>query len=376
MSELHRRNEEIETNRKFFQISERIPFNFPYEERELKGTCENVIGYIPCPLGVAGPLPVDGIAYSIPLATTEGALVASINRGCKLIRANNGINTILTDDGMTRGPVVRFPDIKRAHSFSEWINSETGFSVLKEAFDATSQHARLTSVKTRQAGRHLYIRLQATTGKAMGMNMIGKGTEAAISTALQSFPTGELLSLSGNYCVDKKASALNWIEGRGKSVVVEAFLSPNTITEILHCTPNRLIDVHRSKCMVGSALSGSIGGNNAHAANIVAAIFLATGQDIAQVVDSSFCLTYLETLENGQIHATVSMPCIQIGCIGGGTRLPPQHAAHEMIAGVDGDASIAARVVGAAVLAGELSLLGSLAEGSLMQAHLALNRPN
>ena len=253
--------------------------------------CENVIGYLPLPLGVAGPVIIDGQNYFVPMATTEGVLVASTNRGCKAINAGGGATTILTGDGMTRGPCVGFDTLARAGEAKLWLDSAHGQSVMKRAFDSTSSYARLQSMKTAIAGTYLYIRFKTTTGDAMGMNMISKGVEKALAVMKDSgFEDMATISVSGNYCTDKKAAAINWIDGRGKSVVAEAIIPADVVRTVLKSSVDALVELNTSKNYIGSALAGTMGGNNAHAANIVAAIFLATGQDPAQVVESSSCI--------------------------------------------------------------------------------------
>jgi hydroxymethylglutaryl-CoA reductase (NADPH) len=272
----------------------------PYEHfdyaRVLGACCENVIGYMPLPVGVAGPLNVDGQNYFLPMATTEGVLVASTSRGCKAINAGGGAVTVLTGDGMTRGPCVSFETLMRAGAAKLWLDSEAGQRTMKEAFNSTSNYARLQSMKTALAGTYLYIRFKTTTGDAMGMNMISKGVEHAlrIMSTEAGFDDMAIISVSGNYCTDKKASAINWIDGRGKSVVAEAIIPREVVRNVLKSDVDALIELNTAKNLVGSAMSGSIGGFNAHAANIVAAIFLATGQDPAQVVESSNCITIMK----------------------------------------------------------------------------------
>jgi hydroxymethylglutaryl-CoA reductase (NADPH) len=255
--------------------------------------CENVIGYLPLPLGVAGPIVVDGRSYYLPMATTEGVLVASTSRGAKAINAGGGVVTVLTGDGMTRGPCVGFSTLARAGEAKLWIDSDEGQKIMKAAFNSTSRFARLQSCKTALAGTYLYIRFRTTTGDAMGMNMISKGVEHALSIMANEagFDDMQIISVSGNYCIDKKAAAINWIEGRGKSVVAEAIIPAEVVRNVLKSSVEALIELNISKNLIGSAMAGTIGGNNAHAANIVAAIFLATGQDPAQVVESSMCIT-------------------------------------------------------------------------------------
>lgn len=275
--------------------SSKLPYqNYNYENVH-GACCENVIGYLPIPLGVAGPLIIDGQPYYIPMATTEGVLVASTNRGCKAINAAGGAVTVLTGDGMTRGPCVSFQNLTRAGAAKIWLDSEEGQKVMRKAFNSTSRFARLQSMKTALAGTYLYIRFKTTTGDAMGMNMISKGVECALNVMMieSGFEDMSIISVSGNFCTDKKPAAINWIDGRGKSVVAEAIIPGEVVRRVLKSDVNALVELNTSKNLIGSAMAGSIGGFNAHAANIVTAIFLATGQDPAQNVESSNCITVM-----------------------------------------------------------------------------------
>lgn len=273
----------------------KLPYlNYNYENVH-GACCENVIGYMPIPLGVAGPLIIDGQHYYLPMATTEGVLVASTNRGCKAINAAGGAMTVLTGDGMTRGPCVAFRNLARAGAAKIWLDSEDGQRTMKKAFNSTSRFARLQSMKTALAGTYLYIRFKTTTGDAMGMNMISKGVECALNVMMNEsgFEDMSIISVSGNFCTDKKPAAINWIDGRGKSVVAEAIIPGDVVRGVLKSDVDALVELNTSKNLIGSAMAGSIGGFNAHAANIVTAIFLATGQDPAQNVESSNCITVM-----------------------------------------------------------------------------------
>ncbi|KAJ3537939.1 hypothetical protein NM688_g6593 [Phlebia brevispora] len=267
--------------------------NYDYS-RVMGACCENVIGYMPIPLGVAGPLKIDGLMYPIPMATAEGTLVASTSRGCKALNAGGGVTTVLTYDGMTRGPAIDFPTIVQAAAARAWIESEEGYTLLKEAFESTSRFAKLQNIKCAMAGRTLFVRFSTRTGDAMGMNMISKATEKALDVMGKQFPEMVVLALSGNYCTDKKPAAINWIEGRGKGIVAEAVIPGNVVKTVLKTTVDSLCNLNTKKNLVGSAMAGSIGGFNAHAANILTAVFLATGQDPAQNVESSQCMTLME----------------------------------------------------------------------------------
>ncbi|KAF7856972.1 hypothetical protein EAF04_009732 [Stromatinia cepivora] len=359
-----------------------LPYQHYNYDRVLGACCENVIGYLPLPLGVAGPIVIDGQSFFLPMATTEGVLVASTSRGCKAINSGGGAVTVLTGDGMTRGPCIAFETLERAGAAKVWLDSETGQRTMTDAFNSTSRFARLQSIKTALAGTNLYPRFKTTTGDAMGMNMISKGVEHALKVMSTEcgFDDMEIISVSGNFCTDKKAAAVNWIDGRGKSVVAEAIIPGDVVRKVLKTDVDALVELNIAKNLVGSAMAGAMGGFNAHAANIVAAIFLATGQDPAQVVESSSCITLMKNLR-GNLQISVSMPSIEVGTLGGGTILEPQSAMLDLL-GVRGshptnpgdNARKLARVIAAAVLAGELSLCSALAAGHLVQSHMAHNR--
>uniref|UniRef100_A0A8C7P1H2 3-hydroxy-3-methylglutaryl coenzyme A reductase n=1 Tax=Oncorhynchus mykiss TaxID=8022 RepID=A0A8C7P1H2_ONCMY len=354
-----------------------------YDYTKVMGTCcENVIGYMPVPVGVAGPLLLDGKQFHVPMATTEGCLVASTNRGCRAIALSGGCSSRVLADGMTRGPVVRMPSACRAVEVKTWLETTEGFRTIKDAFDHTSRFARLDKLLVGLAGRNLYIRFQSHTGDAMGMNMLSKGTEQAVSRLQQQFPELQVLAVSGNYCTDKKPSAMNWILGRGKSAVCEVTVPARVVREILKTSTTALVELNINKNLVGSAMAGSIGGFNAHAANIVAAIYIACGQDPAQTVGSSNCITLMEQVgpEGEDLYISCTMPSIELGTVGGGTNLAPQQSCLQML-GVQGasltgpgdNARQLASVVCATVLAGELSLMSALAAGHLVQSHMTHN---
>jgi len=330
-------------------------------------------------VGVAGPLRVDGIPVHVPMATTEGALVASTSRGCKAL---GSVSTVLLEDAISRAPLLQFPSVVQAGEFAHWIKKEESFAKVKEQFEATTRFGKLKSVKVTLAGRNVYVRFVCSTGDAMGMNMAGKGTQAALGMLAGLFPGMVVASLSGNLCADKKAAAVNWIEGRGKSVVAEAVIPGEVVRSVLKTTVASIINVNINKNLVGSAMAGALGGFNAHAANVVAAVFLATGQDPAQVVESSQCITLMEPTNDGKdLHVSCTMPAIEVGTVGGGTSLQSQAACLTML-GVKGshphlpgsNAQRLARVVCAAVLAGEVSLVAALSSGDLIKSHMKLNR--
>lgn len=255
-----------------------LPFlNYDYT-KVMGACCENVIGYVPIPVGIAGPLKLDNKEYFVPMATTEGCLVASTNRGCRALGMGKGVFSRVTKDAMTRAPVVQFETAMRAAEVLEWLEQPAHYAIIKESFDSTSRYARLKSIKMSIVANLLYIRMAAGTADAMGMNMLSKGAEIAMYKLKEIFPDMRILGLSGNLCTDKKPSAINWIEGRGKSVVCEATIPAKVVEDVLKTDVASIVSLNTNKCLIGSALAGSIGGFNAHAANIVTAVFLATGQ--------------------------------------------------------------------------------------------------
>ncbi|XP_041981532.1 3-hydroxy-3-methylglutaryl-coenzyme A reductase isoform X2 [Aricia agestis] len=369
-----------------FQTEEAVrhlPYlNYDYS-KVLNACCENVIGYVGIPVGYAGPLYVDGQPYMIPMATTEGALVASTNRGAKAI-GTRGVTSVVEDIGMTRAPAVKLPNVVRAHECRQWLDNKDNYNLVKEAFDATSRFARLQEVHVGVDGATLYLRFRATTGDAMGMNMVSKGAENALKLLKDYFPDMEVISLSGNYCSDKKAASINWVKGRGKRVVCETTISAESLRNIFKTDARTMARCNKIKNLSGSALAGSIGGNNAHAANMVTALFIATGQDPAQNVTSSNCSTSMEACgESGDdLYVTCTMPSLEVGTVGGGTVLTGQAACLDIL-GVRGAAERPAEnsarlasLICATVLAGELSLMAALVNSDLVKSHMRHNRSN
>jgi hydroxymethylglutaryl-CoA reductase (NADPH) len=362
-----------------------IPFTGYDYNKVFGANCEIVIGYVPIPCGVVGPITINSEPVYIPMATTEGCLVASTNRGCKAISASGGCNSILLKDAITRAPCVRFPSAMRAAALKKYVSAEENYQKLEKAFNSTTNYGKLQSCEVTCAGRNAYLRFCCMSGDAMGMNMVSKGCLAAIDVLEHEFPDMVLVAISGNMCTDKKPSAINWILGRGKSVIVEAVIPDLIVKTVLKSSVHDMIETNKQKNHIGSAMAGSIGGFNAHAANIVTAVFLATGQDPAQNVESSNCLTIMEYAEDGEsLHVSVTMPSIEVGTVGGGTSLPAQAGCLE-ICGVRGAAKgensspgdnsrKLAMIVGAATLAGELSLIAALAANHLVRSHMQHNR--
>ncbi|KAK7316630.1 hypothetical protein RJT34_00242 [Clitoria ternatea] len=344
--------------------------------------CEMPVGYVQLPVGVAGPLLLDGVEYTVPMATTEGCLVASANRGCKAIYVSGGASSVVLKDGMSRAPVVRFATANRAAQLKFFLEDPLNFDTLAVVFNRSSRFARLQSIKCSIAGKNVYCRFTCSTGDAMGMNMVSKGVQNVLDFLQNDFPDMDVIGISGNFCSDKKPAAVNWIEGRGKSVVCEATIKEDVVKKVLKTNVAALVELNMLKNLAGSAVAGALGGYNAHASNIVSAIFIATGQDPAQNVESSHCITMMEAVNDGRdLHISVTMPSIEVGTVGGGTQLPSQSACLNLL-GVKGaskdspgsNSRLLATIVAGSVLAGELSLLSAIAAGQLVKSHMKYNR--
>jgi len=346
---------------------------FSLDFRKLKNrNIENMIGCVQVPLGIAGPLRVNKKDYELPLATTEGALVASVNRGCKVIRLSGGCQVEVESIGATRGPVFKVKGLREGKKLIEWLKKKE-MKVMQTVKEG-EEHIRLKKIKPKLVGRNVYVRLEFKTDEAMGMNMVTVGSEKLARLIKQELEI-ECVSLSGNYCVDKKPSWLNFIEGRGKQVWAEVVMPRKVVKVVLKTEPEKIVEVVYRKQLLGSIMSGSMGFNG-HYANIVAAMFLATGQDMAQVVGGSLGVTTAE-LEGKDLYFSIYLPSLMVGVVGGGTGIETQKEALGIM-GLDkvkkGDSLRLAEVIGGAVLAGELSLTAALASQDLTKAHERLGR--
>ncbi|HKI02283.1 MAG TPA: hydroxymethylglutaryl-CoA reductase (NADPH) [Thermoanaerobaculia bacterium] len=350
-------------------------------QRASHRNCENFIGVAQIPMGVVGPLRVrglhaDGDVY-VPLATTEAALVASTNRGCAALREAGGAVVRVEDVGMTRAPVFRTSGIVQTQQFLQWIQENE--EEIRQVTEATSRFLRLIEVRPFAFGTTVFLRFRFDTGDAMGMNMATIACDRVVNALIEPATGVPCIGLSGNYCVDKKPAHINFQEGRGKRIYAEVLLDAPILHHILKTDARSLVEVQYRKNLLGSIAAGSMG-FNAHYANVCAAFFIATGQDPAHVVESSMGITCIESRGPDSVFASIFMPDVPLGAVGGGTSLDTQRETLAVL-GVSPDperrgeaVTRLAEILGAVVLAGELSLMAAFTSNDLARAHEKLGR--
>ncbi len=337
---------------------------------------ENYIGVAQTPVGVIGPMRVNGVFahddFYVPLATTEAALVASYGRGARLISAAGGCAAAVLAEGVQRAPGFAFNSLTDAGLFTNWVLQEQ--DGLRAAAEATTRHGRLVDIAPHIEGDHVHLVCTYTTGDAAGQNMVTIATEALCRAIEARCPvTIRHWFIEGNLSGDKKASNLSFTAVRGRKVCAEILLPAELVASHLHTTTQRMLEFARMSTM-GGVMSGSIGAQG-HYANGLAALYLATGQDVACVAESAVGVTRFELRENDALYASVTLPNIIVGTVGGGTGLPTQSAALSIL-GLKGagHARALAEVCAALCLAGELSIAGAIAAGHFTRAHANLAR--
>ena len=340
-----------------------------------KGSIESFLGTVKVPVGIAGPLRVNGTHaqgdYLVPLATTEAALVASYARGAKLITEAGGCAAVLVNEGVTRAPAFAFASLHEAGQFIAWTLGH--LDELRTVGEATTRHGKLKDLRVSLEGNHVYLIFEYTTGDAAGQNMVTIATQAICDHIVTSCPVRpEAWYVEGNHSGDKKASAQSFLSVRGRSVTAEVLIPGALVEQRLHTTAAAMADYWRVSA-VGGVLSGTIGVQG-HYANGLAALYLACGQDVACVAESAVGVTRFE-LRGGDLYAAVTLPNLIVGTVGGGTGLPSQHACLEILglAGA-GKANAFAEVAAAISLAGELSIVGALVANEFSRAHARLAR--
>ncbi|GAL04141.1 hydroxymethylglutaryl-CoA reductase [Photobacterium aphoticum] len=337
---------------------------------------ENFIGTVKLPVGIAGPLRVNGLFakddYHVPLATTEAALVASYNRGSQLITQAGGASVMLLNEGVTRTPCFAFYNLADAGQFVAWV--VTQYDTFRTIAESTTRFGKLADISVNIEGNHVYLVFEYVTGDASGQNMVTISTNAVFEYILHHSPIPPLQAfLDGNLSGDKKATAQTLRSVRGKKVTAEVNIDAALIEKMLFTTPEKMADFTRMTT-VGGTLSGSIG-INAHYANALAAFYIACGQDAACVAESAVGITRIEVNQHGGLYASVTLPNLMVGTVGGGTSLPSQKACLDLL-GLHGHghSQALAEVCAALCLAGELSIVGAFCAGHFSRAHHKLAR--
>ncbi|KLN63783.1 MULTISPECIES: hydroxymethylglutaryl-CoA reductase [Vibrio] len=337
---------------------------------------EHFIGTVKLPVGVAGPLRVNGLHanddFLVPLATTEAALVASYNRGAQLITIAGGASTMLINEGVTRTPVFMFDSLVEAGQFVAWV--VTQYDHFKHIAESTTSHGKLHDINVNIEGNHVYLVFEYHTGDASGQNMVTIATNEVYCFILAHSPVEPSEAfLDGNLSGDKKPNSHTLRHVRGKKVTAEVHLSKELIEKYLHTTPEKMMRFGQVTT-TGSALSGGIG-VNAHYANALAALYIACGQDAACVSESAIGITRMEVNQQGGLYASVTLPNLMIGTVGGGTGLPTQKACLDIMKlHGNGNAKALAEVAAALCLAGELSIVGAFCANHFSRAHQKLAR--
>lgn len=335
----------------------------------------------PVPMKLIGPVKIIGShlddEVNVPMATFESTLWPSTNRGAKVSRKAGGIQVTLIDERMSRSVALRAPSAAEALRVLKQINKlQDDMATL---VGQTSRYCKLLNIHSQIVGDVLYLRFEYSTGDAAGHNMVTLASEHLQKRILEVFPDLEYVSLSGNYCVDKKVSSVNAILGRGKYVVAEITIPSEVCETMLKTTPEKIVDLCIKKNLLGSIIAGSTHSANAHFANILLATYLATGQDAANIVEGSQGITFAEVRDN-QLYFSVTLPNIIVGTVGHGKDLEFVKENLEMMGCLEerpvGDnARRLAMIIAATVLCGELSLLAALTmPGELMRAHQAFER--
>lgn len=337
---------------------------------------ENLIGTVKIPVGLAGPLRVNGLRaqgdFYVPLATTEAALVASYSRGCTVISESGGCSTLILSEGVSRAPGFAFKTICQAGEFVAWVLSQ--MEQLRGIAEATTRHGKLVDLRTTVEGNHVYLNFEYLTGDAAGQNMVTIATQAVCDYLIEKSPVQPDYSfVEANLSSDKKASAQSLQSVRGRKVTAEVRVAKEIIEKRLHTTSKQMENYWRMSAM-GGVLGGTIGVQG-HYANGLAALYIATGQDAACVSESSIGVTRFELTEDGGLYAAVTLPNLIVGTVGGGTGLPGQAACLEIL-GLRGSGKAAAfaEVCAAIALAGELSIIWALSAGHFSRAHHRLAR--
>jgi hydroxymethylglutaryl-CoA reductase (NADPH) len=343
---------------------------YSFDPHLARGNCEHFTGVAQIPLGFAGPIRIDGEHaqgdFLVPLATSEGTLVASYNRGIQVLNQCGGVRCTVVGDAMQRAPVFVFEDARRGRDFALWVREN--FARIAAEAESTSSVARLQDIDTYLANKFVYLRFNYHTGDAAGQNMVGRATFAACSWILDQYPGVQHFYLESNFATDKKASQINIMRTRGKRVTAEAVIRRDVLVQRMRVEPENLA-YHYGVANVGSILSGA-NNNGLHSANAITALFIATGQDVANVAESSAGIMYCELTREGDLYMSITIPSLIVATHGGGTGLPTQRECLELL-GCTGRGRVnkLAEIVAGVVLAGELSLGAAISSSDWVSSH-------
>jgi hydroxymethylglutaryl-CoA reductase (NADPH) len=348
---------------------------FSFDPETTRGNIENLIGAAQVPIGVAGPLLINGEhatgEFYVPLATTEGALVASYNRGMRVIYESGGATVTISQDHMQRSPAFLFASARQARDFGLWVD-ET-IEKIREVAESTTNVGKLKAITQFAVGPNLYLRFDYSTGDAAGQNMVSKATLAACTWIKMNYPHTVDFILSGNIDTDKKHSHINTLLTRGKRVIAEVTTTAETLQRLVGVSPKDLFKA-RQISQAGAFLAGSAN-NGAHAANGLTALFIATGQDVANIAESHSGLLYTQLLDNGDYYWSITLPSVILATHGGGTGLATQRECLELLGCTgSGSAKKLAEIAAATVLAGEISLASAVLAGDWVTGHEQLGR--
>ena len=351
--------------------------HYSIDPAQTAGNIENFIGVAQVPIGIAGPVRINGQHaagdFYVPMATSEGTLIASYNRGMRLITQAGGVKVTVVDDAMQRAPVFIFQDARQAMQFGQWVDDN--FALIKQKAETTTRIGKLRNIEQYAAARMRYLRFNFTTGDAAGQNMVGKACFEACEWIKAHYPNAGLVryNLSGAMDTDKKHSQLNTLHTRGKRVIAEITISNELLEKSLGVSSELLFKM-RQVSQVGSFMAGSVN-TGAHSPNAIAAIFIACGQDAANVAESSSAITFADRDEQGNYYLSITIPSLIVATYGGGTGLPTQQECLSMMDCYgEGKVYKLAEIIGATVLAGELSLSAAVLAGDWVSSHDALGR--
>ena len=343
---------------------------YSFDPHMVAGNAEHFTGVAQIPLGFAGPITIKGEHaqgdFFIPLATTEGTLIASYNRGMKILNLSGGVTCTVIGDAMQRAPVFVFKTAREARHFVSWVEANIG--EVRDQAEATSSVAKLQYIDYYLAAKLAYLRFNFSTGDAAGQNMVGRATFAACSWILDHYDGVQHFYLESNLATDKKASQVNIMHTRGKRVVAEATIKRDVLLQHMRVDPENLY-YHAGIANVGSILSGA-NNNGLHSANGITAMFIATGQDVANVAESSAGIIYTELTPEKDLYLSITIPSLIVATYGGGTGLATQRECLSILGCVGkGKVNKLAEIIAGVVLAGEISLAAAISSSDWVSSH-------